>query len=325
MRAATFIYNSATPFTRTMQGFRLGHYAAKGWMAPWEESADSARRESWSVDPLPNGFQSIVNGHMLWDNQWEFWNSGGHYVFPENGSKLFANDGWSSGETFMLHDGAFLKASLLLEDWLVPSAGPRENPYDITRLTFFDTTHIERAGTKSGFDDPERTSFAQASRAATDFAIAKGFGSGRFTGHYLGERFGLLCLPTGSIFIDATYDEIADTGFGFLDIDTTHWAKAGRAANAIALANGFAAGFFTGHQLNSRRGVIALPQSMVTIVDVPRVEIEAADPLFQDIDTVSWARAARAATTYCLDHGLLGGFLSGQELDGRYRIIVYTH
>ena len=169
-----------------------------------------AAARTWWVDPLNNGFESIVNGHVLWDDEWDYWNSG--------------QFGWASGETFILYDGMFLQAAMLLEDWLAPRAPAPANPYDTTKLTFFDTNHTDRADTGWGFDDPNWSEAAAAARAATEFCAGKGFGGGRFSGHQIGERVGLLCVPANAAFFDATAADITATGWGFQDINLTHWA-----------------------------------------------------------------------------------------------------
>ena len=243
-QATSFVYNLDRPFARTIEGYRTEKSSAKGVRASWEISPASPHHEAWWMDPLDNGFQSIVNGHVLIDGQWDYWNNGLH--------------GWSSGETFILNDGLFVLAALLLEDWLAPGAPAPVNPYDTTLLTFFDTSHIDRVSAGWDFDDPDWSEYAQAARAATDFCNGKGFGGGRFTGHYIGERDGLLCVKANVTFIDATDAEIAATDWDFQDINQTHWAQVARAATGVCNARGFVGGFFTGHQIPGARGLICL-------------------------------------------------------------------
>ena len=102
-RAASLIYNGPGAFARTIEGFRTITTSSKGWRGQWEGSPSSRHSETWWIDPLGNGFHSIVNGHVLTDRQWHYWNVG--------------IAGWVSGETFMLIDGTFLKAAIALEDW----------------------------------------------------------------------------------------------------------------------------------------------------------------------------------------------------------------
>lgn len=109
-----------------------------------------------------------------------------------------------------------------------PHASPRANPYDTAHLEFFDTTHVDRLDSGWLFDDPDHALYAQASRAATGFCDDKDFNGGRFTGHYIGERDGVLCTPTTAAFFDATDAEIDATGWGFADINTAPWAQVAR-------------------------------------------------------------------------------------------------
>jgi hypothetical protein len=81
---------------------------AKSWFSCWEKSADSRSREVWWVDPLNNGFMTMVNGYTIENGGWAYHNEG--------------FQGWYSGETFILEDGLFVKAAMLYEDYLSPSS-----------------------------------------------------------------------------------------------------------------------------------------------------------------------------------------------------------
>jgi hypothetical protein len=309
--AASFVYNGPGPSVRTIEGFRTRTSSAKGWLATWEESTASRHRETWWIDPANNGFQSLVNGHVLRERQWHYWNIG------------FA--GWVSGETFMLIDGSFLKAATALEDWRA-GASPTANPYELTKPRFFDTTHVDRASTKWSFGDPDRTAFAQASRMATDFAAGKGFGAGRPTGHHVGERVGVLCLPSNAIsFFDIPLAEIADTAFPFDDINSAPWAQVGCAAMEIAGRRGFAAGFFTGHRIPGQCGWAGIAADLVSVFDVDDKTVAATKWAFTDVNRIPWAKAARCATDICLGLQplrLAGGFFSGHQLPNKRQIVA---
>jgi hypothetical protein len=309
--AASFVYNGPGPSVRTIEGFRTRTSSAKGWLATWEESTASRHRETWWIDPGNNGFQSLVNGHVLREGQWHYWNIG--------------RAGWVSGETFMLIDGSFLKAATALEDWHA-GVSPTPNPYELTKPRFFDTTHVDRASTNWCFDDPNRTAFAQASRMTTDFAGGKGFGAGRPTGHHIGELVGVLCLPRDGIgFFDIPHAEIADTAFPFDDINNTPWAQVGRAAMEIAGRRGFAAGFFTGHQIPGQCGWIGIALDLVSVFDVDDATVAASRWAFADVNAVPWAQAARCATDICLTvlpPRFAGGFFSGHQLPNKRQIVA---
>jgi hypothetical protein len=118
--AASFVHNGPGAFARSWEGNRTRTNDVKEWLANWELSASSRHREIWAIDPLNNGFQSIVNGHVLRESQWHYWSVG--------------TAGWVSAETFMLIDASFLKAALALEDWHSGIRLVRAKPYDVTKL-----------------------------------------------------------------------------------------------------------------------------------------------------------------------------------------------
>jgi len=310
--AASFVHNGPGTFARTIEGWRTQGSSAKRWMATWEEPSASRHRETWWFDPVKNGFQSVVNGHVLREGNWHYWSTG--------------EAGWMSGETFLLDDGVFLRAALALEDWRDQRTAATLNPYDLGSLRFFDTTHLDRAGTQWQFDDPDFTDWAQAQRMTTDFAAGKGFGGGRPTGHYIGERVGVLCLPvTATGFADIPDDEIARTQFPFDDINTAPWGQIGRAAVEIAANRGFATGYFTGHQVPGKRGLIGIKADLVSVFDVANddPDVVGSQYRFPDINTVPWAQAARLATDLCIAKGFAGGFFTGHQLPDRRQVAAF--
>ena len=310
--AASFVYNGPGAFARTIDGWRTEGSSAKGRMAPWEEPSGSRHRETWWIDPSRNGFQSIVNGHVLREGQWHYWSIG--------------IDGWVSGETFLLDDAIFLRAAITLEDWRDGSPPARLSPYDTGTFRFFDTTHLDRAGTSWRFDDPDVTDWAQAQRMATDFAGGKGFGGGRPTGHHVGERVGVLCLPVSSTTLaNVSHGEIAATKFPFYDINTAHWAQIGRAAADIAANHGCSAGYFTGHHSDHLHRWIGIHPELVTVFDIANDDsaVTSSQWRFPDINAVPWAQAARLATDICNTLGFAGGFFTGHQLPDRRQVAAF--
>jgi hypothetical protein len=315
-RSASFIYNGPGAFVRTIEGNRTNIASSKGWRATWEESASSRHRETWWIDPLDNGFQTIVNGHVL-DGEWYYWSVG-----PA---------GWISGETFMLIDGTFLKGALALEDWASPVRMRRSNPYDTLAFTFLDTTHIDRVGTDWPFDDPDRTNYAFASRAIHQIAAAKGYCGAKLTGHRLGERVGAIAVPANADVIWVPTDEITSTPWPFNDIDTASWAQVARAATELAIIRrGYQGGFFTG---NVRETVgpstqtyelICLNEASARTFDATEAEIEDTGWGFSDINSVNWAHAARAATETAISRGYVGGFFTGHQVANLRGVVGLT-
>jgi hypothetical protein len=298
-RAASFVHNGPGAFARTIEGWRTQGSSAKKWMATWEEPSASRHRETWWFDPAQNGFQTIVNGHVLREGQWHYWSTG--------------EAGWMSGETFLLDDGIFLRAALALEDWRDQRTAATLSPYDVSRVRFFDTTHFDRAGTRWQFDDPDITDWVRAQRMATHFAVSKGFRGGRPTGHHTGELIGVRCLPLSAASLnDITDQDIAGTHFPFSNINTDPWAQIGRAAVDIASTRNFLTGYFTGHKLE----LIGLNPDLVTVFDVFDDDPAFAKSRwhFQDINTVPWAQAARLADDICTARGFAGGFFTGHQV-----------
>ena len=216
---------------------------------------------------------------------------------------------------------SLMKAALLYEDRLTPS--PRANPYDTAHLEFFDTAHVDRLDSSWLFDDPDHALYAQASRAATGFCDDKGFNGGRFTGHYIGERDGVLCTPTTAAFFDATDAEIDATGWGFADINTAPWAS-GAAATGFCSARGYVGGFATGHQLSSLRGMVCLGSDVAHWFDSTGQDLLNSGEAFADINTVPWGKAAQAATNVCVAKGYAGGFFTGHQVNDLHGLVCLS-
>jgi hypothetical protein len=137
----------------------------------------------------------------------------------------------------------------------------------------------------------------------------------------------VLCLPVGGLaFVDVPLAEIAVTSFPFEDIYSAPWAQVGRAGMEIAIRRGFAAGFFTGHQLEGRCGWIGIAPERVSVFDVDDATIGASRWAFTDVNTAPWAQAARCATEICLAAQALrlaGGFFSGHQLPNKRQIVAF--
>ena len=110
---------------------------------------------------------------------------------------------------------------------------------------------------EAGFSDIETVSWAQAARSAQALCSsstyvdatygARTYVGGAYTGHQLpmGGPRGLACLRLDSgSFYNSTWQEHYNSGEGFADVNTVHWAQAGRAAANMCGAKGFGAGGF---------------------------------------------------------------------------------
>jgi hypothetical protein len=322
-QAASFIYNGPGRFARTIEGNRSFTSSSKGWKSLWEGPTSSRHRETWWIDPGDSEFHSIVNGHVLRDGQWDYWSVG-----PA---------GWISAETFMLIDGTYLKAAIALEDWTSGrSSDDRVNPYHTDRFTFLDTTHTDRLTADTDrigldwslqhperclFDDPNRTPYAVAVRTMHNIAKEKGFAGAIATGHRIGERVGAIGIAVGADLFDIDISEIAELESSFTDINTDHWSVIARAATELAVGRGCLAGYFSGDGRRDDDGgmvsyqLLCFDASLATVFAVGDDAVDNTWP-FDDINTVHWATAARAATDIACSKGFVGGFFTGYQVPG---------
>ena len=106
-KAAAFVQNVGAAQARGFENFRkpVTEPLTNQKSSIWGGEDWDVHREVWWCDPLENGFMSIVNGHVLWEGEWDYFNTG------EFGS--------ISGETFLLNDGLYARALVAYEDWLV--------------------------------------------------------------------------------------------------------------------------------------------------------------------------------------------------------------
>lgn len=117
--------------------------------------------------------------------------------------------------------------------------------------------------------------------------------------------------------------EIDLTDFSIHDVNAVHWAQAARLAAKLCYNRGFSAGHFDGHQnlssptaANHTFGIQCSGTGTVWR-DASAVEINGTDWKFSDINSVSWARANRAAERICAkDPGFAGGHFNGHFKPG---------
>jgi hypothetical protein len=153
-------------------------------------------------------------------------------------------------------------------------------------------------------------------------AREKGYEGGIATGHRIGERIGAIGIPVGADVFDIDSSEIARLESPFTDIDTDHWSVIARAATELAVDQRYRAGYFTGDGRRDHDGAMVSYQLIcfdASLATPFAVRDEDIDPRwsFDDIDTVHWAKAARAATEAATRQGFVGGFFTGFENDGR--------
>lgn len=184
----------------------------------------------------------------------------------------------------------------------------------------------ELNGVRWPVDDVNTVNWAQAARAASAMCYARGFAGGHFTGHQ-DQRPGvqtknIQCSGGDTAWFDLTDAEVEATGWGFSDVNTVDWARAGRAAANYCTSKGFVGGQSTGHQRDGRRGVFCY-RSGATYLDATDADIAATKWGFNTAapETAPWAQGARAANEYCRGHGYVGGFLSGHHLPNKTGVV----
>jgi hypothetical protein len=97
-----------------------------------------------------------------------------------------------------------------------------------------------------------------------------------------------------------------------LDVNTVSMGEANRVAQGFCSARGYPAGFFNGHQTaTGLRGVVCLAGAARPIA-ATQAMVNGTAWSFNDVRTVHWARAGRAAHDLCVQRGYVGGAFDGQ-------------
>lgn len=126
--------------------------------------------------------------------------------------------------------------------------------------TWRDARRHEVGATGHSFPDVNGVGWAQANWVAAHLCAAanQGFAGGHFNGHQVGEKMGLFCYRDDAQWFDATDADLAAAKANFASprLDDVPWALAMRAAFGFCQATGFDGGFFTGHQLPNKHGVV---------------------------------------------------------------------
>jgi Trypsin len=184
----------------------------------------------------------------------------------------------------------------------------------------------EVEGTRWSVADVNTTGWAQGARAASAMCYNRGYAGGHFDGHQgvlNGNRgFGILCAGGDTNWSDVTAADIAATGWGFTDVNTAPWAQAGRAAERLCAGRnqGYAGGQFTGHMRDGRYGLFCYRQGAQWF-DASAAEIAATGWGVTDVNTATWAQAARSATDFCRRKGFSGGFMNGHQVPGKFGVV----
>ena len=134
--------------------------------------------------------------------------------------------------------------------------------------------HMARINDK--FRSSAQISWAHGARAANDLCkvidpasvggILTGFETiteAAPSGGFYDQKNGVFCFnKSHATWLDATLGELSAQGTPVGDLNTMQWAPAGRAATEYCRRKFYpAGGFFNGHQLNDKRGVVCLGQT----------------------------------------------------------------
>ncbi|HEU4779346.1 MAG TPA: trypsin-like serine protease [Steroidobacteraceae bacterium] len=141
---------------------------------------------------------------------------------------------------------------------------------------WFDAVPADMVRINDRFATIAQTRWAQGARAANDICRNREPASvgGLFTGHefktspsggFADQRNGVFCFNhSHARWFDATQGELAAQGTPIGDLNATGWAVAGRAANEYCKRKFYpSGGFFNGHQLNDRRGIVCIGKNTV--------------------------------------------------------------
>ena len=184
------------------------------------------------------------------------------------------------------------------------------------------------------FENPDRTQldmnlmrWAISARAAHEMCFNRGFVGGHMTGHQFEGKFGIACSTAGAVWRDAIVAEVANSGWPFSVVDDVNWAQAQRAASHICAnaKQGYVGGHFNGHYTSGTFGPGAFGLMCYGFpaqwFDASVAEINATGWPLGDLNSVGWAQAARAATTYCERKGFVAGFMTGHQIPDKYGVV----
>lgn len=155
--------------------------------------------------------------------------------------------------------------------------------------------------------------WALAQRSATDLCRRRNMAGGHYEGTQQGSTVSLQCSKKANVaYFDAdpTNDAAVPSYWRFPNIDTVPWATANRAAERICASKGkgFAGGHFNGNQSGNAKGLFCFSNAQY-------VESKVENPnQHMNLDTVSWAAAARFAKGYCNREGAASGFPNGHQI-----------
>jgi hypothetical protein len=162
------------------------------------------------------------------------------------------------------------------------------------------------------YRDVSQIGWAQGARAANDFCknmdastvggILTGYQAiSNPAGGFYDQKDGVFCFNhSNATWFDATQGELAAQGTPIGDLNATNWAVAGRAATQYCRRKLYAAGgFFNGHQLGDKRGVVCIGRNSA-LTD----RIDATAP---HVDVSRRATESRTTATEGPSYGSLAG------------------
>lgn len=177
-------------------------------------------------------------------------------------------------------------------------------------------------GIRWSVPDVNTVGWAQGARAASAVCYNRGAVGGHMVGHQDAQTKIVHCSGGDTAWFDLTQNDINTTGWGFTDVNTVSWARAGRAASNYCSTHGFVSGQFNGQQRDGMHGVFCY-RGGAQYIDATDADIAATRwPVnTTDLDSASWAQAARAANEFCRPRGFVGGFLSGHHVPNKTGVV----
>ncbi|TWB93607.1 LGFP repeat-containing protein [Bradyrhizobium macuxiense] len=207
------------------------------------------------------------------------------------------------------------------------------NPFEVfpvwkpgSPAKWFDATDDEIKRTAWNFTDVNLATWALASRAATGFCALRGFVGGIFTGDQVNGHRGIVCWFQGAKYFDSRDTELASQTWRLTSpqLDNNAWAVAGRTSNEYCHNRGFVSGFFTGNQGNGLLGIVCVG-APGDAQDAQQADVDASGWSFTDVNTVTWAQAARAGHHVCIEsrfhRNATGGHFAGHQVGGARELV----
>ena len=179
---------------------------------------------------------------------------------------------------------------------------------------WFDATNAELTATGWPVGDVATSSWQQAARAGYGYCRDLSYEGGALNGWQSSTAKGTVCNGAGTKWFDISQAQRNASVWTFSDVNNVPWDQAARAAQDLCAVRGFVGGQFNGHQNSSTGGAgLVCYSTRSTFFNVARTDLTALGVPINDIRSVRWDYAARAADKWCTSRGFVGGRLNGNQ------------